>query len=527
MRVIITDAVDKACVDLLEAQDIQADVVLKKSKDELKAIISAYDGWIIRSGTKIDAELIEAGTNLKVIGRAGVGVDNVDRDAATRRGILVVNSPDGNTISTAEHTCAMMMALARHIARADQSLKGVKWERGTLNGTELYGKTLGVVGAGKIGRAVAERMKAFGMSIVAFDPLLNENVAERLGIKLVSLDELYAQSDFITVHTPLTEQTKNLLNTKTLAKCKKGVMLINCARGGIISEHDVLDALNSGQVGGLALDVYSSEPPTQELHALIQHPKVVSTPHIAASTTEAQLKVAEEVTAEVINALQGRPVNAAVNSFAIRMAAQSEVQPYLKLADRLGQVGGQLVDGTLTNITVKCLGDVSRRYSELLTIAVLRGILSRWHVNVNYINAPTLAKEKGFILEEQRGSERGGFSNLIEVSLETNQGKWTLGGAVFGQAEPRIVAINEYEFEVRPEGRILFYTNKDRPGMVAAVGGILAENNINIATFVLGRTEIGQMAMTAISVDQDVPKNVVKRIADLDGVQNVKLVSIS
>lgn len=527
-KVIITDSVDKACVGLLEEAGIQADVKVKLPKEELKAIIPYYDGWIIRSGTKIDADLIDAAANMKVIGRAGVGVDNVDLEAATRKGILVVNSPDGNTISTAEHTCAMIMSLVRHLPQAYASLKGGAWDRGKFNGAELFGKTLGVIGAGKIGRAVAERMKGFGISVIAFDPMLNESVAERMGIKLVSLAEIYAQSDIITVHTPLTEETNGLLNKETLAQCKKGVLVINCARGEIIHELDLLAALEAGQVGGAALDVYSAEPPTEELRPLIAHPLVVATPHIAASTKEAQFKVAEEVTAEVIKALNGQPVKSSVNSYAIRMASQGEVQPFLQLAEKLGQTAGQLMEGSLKRVVVRCMGDVTKRYSELLSIAVLRGVLSRWQgVQVNYINAPTIAQEMGVSIEEQRGDDAGSFTDLLEVTVVTKAGSRSLAGAVFAGEDPRIVRIDSFNVEVRPEGHILFYTNKDRPGMVAAVGGILAEHQINIATFTLGRSGKGLEALTAVCVDDELPTGVLDKIAQIDGVQNVKLVFVN
>lgn len=525
-KVIITDAVDQACATMLEAKGIQADVRLKLPKEELKAILPEYEGWIIRSGTKITAELIEAATNLKVIGRAGVGVDNVDLDAATRRGVLVMNSPDGNTLSTAEHTCAMMQSLARHLPQAHASLKSGAWERNKFNGTEIFGKTLGVIGAGKIGRAVAERMRGFGMNVLAYDPMLNHAVAERLGIALVSLDELYAQSDLITVHTPLTEETNGLLNRETFAKCKKGVLVVNCARGEIINEADLLEALASGQVGGAALDVYSAEPPGPHLRPLIEHPNVVATPHIAASTKEAQFKVAEEVTAELIEALQGRSVRTSVNSFAIRMAARSEVQSFLKLAEKLGQVAGQLMDGSLQKVVVRCMGDVPKRYSELLSLAVMRGILSKWHSYVNYINASVIAHEMGVVFEEQRSDDAGNFTELLEITFHTSSGIRKLAGTVFVGEDPRMVQIDGFPLEVKPEGHILFYTNVDRPGMVAAVGRILAENQINIATFTLGRSGKGGEAITAVCVDDTITEVVKTQIEAIDGVRNVKVVYV-
>jgi D-3-phosphoglycerate dehydrogenase len=525
--VLITDAVDQVCVDMLEQSGIEARVQLKRSPEELQELARSADGWIIRSGTKITAELIEAGEQLKVIGRAGVGVDNVDLEAATRKGVLVINAPDGNTISTAEHSCAMLMALARRIPQANASLASGKWDRKTFTGSELYEKTLGIVGIGKIGRAVAERMKGFGMTLVGYDPVLSDEVAGRLGVRLVALEELYRLSDFITIHTPLNDATRGLFNRDTLAQCKRGVRIVNCARGGIVDEEALLEALESGQVGGAALDVYSQEPPPAALEQLIRHPNVVATPHIAASTEEAQEKVAKQVTEQVIHALRGEPVLTPVNGLAIRMAAQREVQPYLHLADQLGRIAGQLSDGHLRSVTVKCTGDVPRRYTEVLTVAALKGVLGRWKSEpVNLINAPLLAEEMGLRVEEQRGTAAGTYASLVEIALETDAGRRVVAGTVFGTDDPRLVRVDGYSFEVRPEGRILFYNNVDRPGMLAAVGGILADANLNIGALALGRTGRGAQALTAVSVDEDIPPAVLRQISALEGVESVRLVSV-
>lgn len=523
--VLISDSVDPVCIELLQQNGIHAEVQLKRSAEELAEYARKADGWIIRSGTRITSELIEVADNLKVIGRAGVGVDNIDVEAATRKGILVINAPDGNTISTAEHTCAMLLSLARHIPQAHASLSGGQWDRKTFTGSELYEKTLGVIGLGKIGRAVAERMKGFGMTVIGYDPVMSPEAAERMGLSLVPLEEIYRRSDFITVHTPLNESTRGLLNRDTLARCKRGVRVVNCARGGIINEQALLEALESGQVGGAALDVYSQEPPPSALERLLRHPNVVATPHIAASTDEAQAKVAVQITEQVISALHGDPVQSPVNGMAIRMATQPEVQPYLDLAERLGQVASQLGGGNVRRVTVRCFGDVPRRYSEVLTIAALKGVLARWVSEpVNLINAPYLAEEMGLAVKEERDTARGTYTNLVEVDLETEDGGLRVGGTLFGASEPRIVGIDDYRIEVRPEGRLLFYRNVDRPGMLAAVGSTLAEAGINIAALALGRTGKGSPALTAISVDDDVPGAVLQRVASLEGVAQVRLV---
>lgn len=528
LSVLITDNVDPVCLELLEAAGITPNLQLKKTPDELKALAATADGWIIRSGTKVTADLLEAGAgHLKVVGRAGVGVDNVDLNAATRHGILVINAPDGNTISTAEHSCAMLMALARQIPQANASLRTGKWERKAFTGAELYEKTLGVVGVGKIGRAVAERMQRFGMNILGFDPVLSEEVAERLGITLVPLEQLMRESDFITIHTPLNAATRGLFNRETLAICKPNLRIVNCARGGIIDEAALLDALNEGQIAGAALDVYSQEPPPAELEQLVQHPAVVATPHIAASTAEAQKKVAIQVTEQVIRALKDEPVHTPVNAMAIRMAAQREVQPYLGLAEKLGLIAVQLCSGAVRKVTIKCHGDVPHRYVEVLRISALKGLLSTVADKpVNLINAPILADELGLKVEDQRGTGEGSYTNLVEVVIRTVEGETAVAGTIFNADDARLVRVDSYSFEVIPEGRLLFYRNVDRPGMLVTVGNVLATADINIGALALGRTGRGAMALTAVSVDEPIPTNIIQEIAALEGVTGVRLVEI-
>ena len=527
--VLITDAVAPVCIEMLEQEGITANVQLKRSKEELKELAKEADGWIIRSGTKITEDLIEDVEKLKVIGRAGVGVDNVDLGAATRRGILVINAPDGNTISTAEHTCAMLMSLARNIPQANASLAGGAWNRKAFTGAELEGKTLGIIGIGKIGRAVAQRMLSFDMRVIGFDPVLSSEAADRIGIELVSLDTIFELSDFITVHTPLNDATRGLIGSKTLAKCKKGVRIVNCARGGIVDEKALLEALESGQVGGAALDVYSQEPPPEGLADLLHHPNIVVTPHIAASTGEAQEKVAKQVTEQVILALQSKPVSTAVNAMAIKMAGQREVQPYLRLVELLGRLVHQLSSGgRLNRVTVGCHGDVPHKYAEVLSIAALKGLLGNIVSDpVNLINAGVHAESMGLEVVEQRGSSTGSFTNRVEIQLETDNGVRTVAGSVFGQDDPRLVSIDEYDVEVKLEGRFLFFKNEDRPGMIAAVAGILGDSDINIGVLQLGRKGVrGGTALTALSIDDEIPENVVARIDGLDGVKGVKVVNL-
>ncbi len=527
VKVLVTDNLDPICQTLLEEAGIEAAVYLKQSPEELKALAHDADGWIVRSGTKLTAEMIEAAPNLQVIGRAGVGVDNIDLAAATRRGILVLNAPDGNTISTAEHTCAMILSLARQIPQAAASLKGGAWERKQFSGAELDGKVLGIVGVGKIGRAVARRMQSFGMQLIGFDPVLSSEAAERIGVELVDLDGLWAESDVITLHAPLNEATRHLINDESLAACRDGVRIVNCARGGIVDEAALLRALESGKVGGAALDVYSQEPPPPTLNDLVRHPRVVTTPHIAASTDEAQQKVARQVTEQVIEALHGRPVSTPVNAGAIRAAAQPEARPFIDLADRLGQIVSQIADGQVRRVTVGCYGETTRRYAEVLTVAALRGLLARWSDEpVNLINAPALAREMGLAIEEQRHSEPADFTDLIEVALETDSGTRSMAGTVLGEDDARLVGLDRFRFEAKPEGHILFYQNVDRPGMLATVGGLLAEAGINIASLALGRDRPGETALTAIGLDDPVPPEVVRQVEAIEGVKDVRVVHV-
>ena len=527
MRVLVTDPLSSVALDLLTEAGITADVQLSKTPEELKHFAKDADGWIIRSGTHVTAELLDAAGSLKVIGRAGVGVDNIDLEVATKKGVLVVNAPDGNTVSTAEHTCAMMLALARRIPGAASSLAGGVWDRKQFSGAELDGKTLGVVGVGKIGRAVALRMQAFGMRVIGYDPVLSTETAERLNIELVPLERIWAESDVLTFHTPLNETTRGLLNTESLAQCKDGIRIVNIARGGIVDESAILPALESGKVAGVALDVYSQEPPPKDLQALLAHPNVVATPHIAASTQEAQKKVAVQIVDQVIKALRGEPVSTPVNARAIQNAAQPEVAPYLDLAERLGSIGTQLAQGRVEEVKVGFTGAGLIRYADVLTLSVLVGVLNRWsEIPVNLINAQTLADEMGLRVEEVRHGGEGEYSNLLEVTVISPESTRTIKGTLFGKSEARLVGFDEFPLEVRLEGHLLFYQNEDRPGMLATVGGLLAEADINIAGLSLGREAPGTRAITVLTTDQSLPEQVVRDLHQIKGVDSVFVVSL-
>lgn len=521
-RVIITDSLHPLCFSMLEEAGFEVIDASSWGHDQISQTIPSVDGWIIRSGTQIGPEYLDLSKKLVAIGRAGVGVDNVDIPYATKKGVLVLNAPEGNTISTAEHTLAMMLGLARKIGPASFSLSSGKWDRKPYAGSELYGKTLGIAGLGKIGKEVATRCLSFNMTVLGFDPLLTQEAAEKLGIERVELDELFRRSDFISVHTPLIPATKGLLSDETLAQCKKGVRIINCARGGIVDESALLRALNSGHVAGAALDVYSSEPPTAEIRKLIEHPNVLATPHIAASTDEAQEKVAVQVTEQVINALRGEVVLTAVNAIAVRMSAQPEVKPFITLAERLGSAAEQISTGPAHRLLIRCHGDIPRRYKDVLRVVALKGYLAgNWNEPVNLVNAEMLAEAAGMKVDVETMTSGVAFSNLIEVRVETKGATHSVAGTLFSDEDARITAIDDYGLELKMVGRSILYKNTDRPGMLAKVGQILAENDINIGALSLGRLHPGGDAMTAIAVDQTVSKEIINQIQALEGVHGV------
>ncbi len=523
-RVLLTDSVHPVCYELLAEAGMDAVDGSNWDHETISAECSGFDAWIVRSGTTITAEWIEQATNLKVVGRAGVGVDNVDLDAATKRGILVLNAPAGNTLSTAEHTMALMMSVVRNVPAAVASMKSGAWNRKAFMGTELFGKTLGIVGLGKIGKEVAARSQAFGMEVIGSDPVMTSEAAERLGIELVDVDDIFARADVITVHTPLVSSTKNLINAESLARCKEGVVVLNCARGGIVDESALVPALESGQLGGIGMDVYSSEPPPESLRELIDHPRFVCTPHIAASTEEAQEKVARQVTEQVIRALTEEPVLTAVNAMAVRLAAQAEVKPYLVLAERLGRAAGQLAPGRCSSIQVRCDGEVPRKYMDVIRVAALKGFLQTgWNEPVNLVNAPVIAEEAGIAVDV--GTFRVGTShnNMIELELGTDGGSFVIDGTLFSDDEGRIVSIDGFPLEIHLEGRMLLYRNHDRPGMLAAVGALLADSHVNIGAMALGRNAPGEEALTVIAVDDAIPADTLDAVSRIEGVHRVSM----
>lgn len=525
-KIIITDAVDKKSVGVLEAAGFEVAYQPGMPVEEIKKNIKNYHGLIVRSETQVTPELIDLMVEMEVIGRAGTGVDNIDLAAATRKGIVVMNTPGGNTVSTAEHTMALLLSMCRNIPQANQAIRNNKWDRKKYKGTELQGKTIGIVGLGKIGREVAVRCKAFGMNLIGFDPVLSEELASKINIKLVTIDELFAESDIITVHVPLTDKTKNLISKENLAKCKNGVKIINCARGGIVNEPDLLEALESGKVSSAALDVYLNEPP-EMTGPLLQHAKLVATPHLGASTEEAQEKVAVQIAEQMVDLFNKLSVRGAINAEAIEAMGNKDLAPYVHLGESLGALHAELSKGQLKQIEINFSGELLHSSTTLLSTSVLKGFLSKKKSEVvNLINAPFLAKEMGISINETKSSANNTYKNLLTVDFITDSERRSLSGTVFGNEEIRVVAIDNFHIELKPEGNMLFYTNIDKPGMLATVGKILAEANINIAGLSLGRYDIGKEALTVINADSQIAKDVADRISSIDGVNNVYAVKI-
>ncbi|TVR16675.1 MAG: phosphoglycerate dehydrogenase [Balneolaceae bacterium] len=526
-NVLLLDSVDPICAEIFEKRGIHADQPEKLSLDELKKVISTYAAVVVRSATTVDAKLLKHAGDLRIIGRAGVGVDNIDIPAATTKGILVMNTPDGNTISTAEHTCGMILALARNIPQSVERVKSGGWDRKKFMGTEVHGKRLGIVGLGKIGSEVALRMKQFGMELYAYDPFTTQEHARNLGVELVELDELLKTSDFLTVHTPLTEKTRDMISLENAEKLKKGIRLINCARGGIYKETDLKPLIEQGIVAGAALDVYSEEPPTPEMYEALNHPAIITTPHLGASTEEAQEKVAVQIAHQIADALENKSYKGSLNSKSISLLTNEEVQPYVELAEKLGRVSGQIMPKNATDFSFEYTG-VCTKYSDVLTDSILKGMLTPYvDDSVNLINARHYAVERGFKLSETNKSDDKNYNDLITIKLGDSTQYAQISAAVFGPGDYRIIEIDGFGIELRLEGDILMYQNIDRPGMLASVAGKLASQDINIAALSLGREGKGTNAITAVIVDRQLNSDELTSITELEGVHNVKYISLS
>lgn len=524
--ILMLDGVDAVCGEVFQNRGMHAVDAPKLKGDELLAEIGKYDGLVVRSATKVTKELLKHAPNLKVVGRAGVGVDNIDINACTEAGVLVMNTPDGNTISTAEHACGLLLALARNLPDAVGSLKTGNWDRKKYMGTELHGKRLGVIGLGKIGSAVAQRMKAFGMIILGYDPFTTREKAAEMGITLYDLDEVLYNADFLTVHTPLTDKTRGMISLANADKLKRGIKIVNCARGGIVTEEDIPALLDQGIVGGVALDVYSAEPPTEVLYAMIKHPLVISTPHLGASTEEAQGKVAGQVAEQMADALEGRGFIGSLNGKSIALSMNAEVQPFLQLAERLGSFAAQVAPSHADTVAVEFAGNCAQ-YAEVLTDAVLKGYLSASTDDVvNLINARYYADARGLKIKETISKSAETYSDLMTLNLGKDADYAQMAATVFGEDDFRIVNIDGFSIELRLEGEIILYRNLDKPGMLAATSSALAAQQINIGALSLGRASKGVEAITAILVDKPLQDHELEPIRNLDGVHAVHYVSL-
>ncbi len=519
-RVLISDKLSPAAVQIFKDRGIETDVKVGLAPDELKAIVGAYDGLAIRSNTKVTAEILAAATNLKVVGRAGIGVDNVDVPAATARGVVVMNTPFGNSITTAEHAIALMFALARDIAQANASTHAGKWEKSKFMGVELTNKTLGVVGCGNIGSIVADRAIGLHMKVIAYDPFLSQERAKDLGIEKVELDELLTRADFITLHTPLTEATRNLIDAKALAKTRKGVRIINCARGGLVNEADLKAAIDAGQVAGAAFDVFAEEP--AKANILFGSDTVICTPHLGASTTEAQENVALQVAEQMSDYLLTGAVTNALNIPSVSAEDAPKLRPYMTLAHQLGSFAGQITEHGLKAVSVAYEGQVAELNTKPLTALLLEGLLKPFVETVNMVNAPVIAKDREIAITETKNEKCGDYHTLITLTVTTDQRSRSVAGTLFGGDKPRIVAIKEIPIEAELGPNMLYVTNNDKPGFIGRLGTTLGEAGVNIATFHLGRSEAGGNAIALIRVDQPLTEALLDKVRAIPNVVQAK-----
>jgi D-3-phosphoglycerate dehydrogenase / 2-oxoglutarate reductase len=516
-RVLISDQMDPKAEQIFRERGCDVDVITGKTPEELGEIIGQYDGLAIRSTTKLTKELIAKATNLKVVGRAGIGVDNIDIPAASVKGIVVMNTPFGNSITTAEHAIALMFALARQLPEANAQTQAGKWPKNDFMGVEVTGKTLGLIGAGNIGSIVASRALGLRMKVVAFDPFLTPERAVEMGVEKADLDTLLAKADFITLHTPLTDQTRNILSAENIAKCKPGVRIINCARGGLIDEEALKAALDSGQVAGAALDVFLKEPAKES--PLFGTPNFISTPHLGASTDEAQVNVAIQVAEQLSDYLVNGGVTNALNMPSLSAEEAPKLRPYMALAENLGSLVGQLTTGTIPRISIHAEGAAAELNIKPMIAAVLAGFLRVQSDTVNMVNAPYLAKERGIEVREVKSEKEGDYHTLLRVSVKTDTGERSVAGTLFSNSEPRLVELFGIKVEAELDGHMMYIVNEDAPGFIGRIGTLLGENGINIGTFNLGRREAGGEAVLLLSVDEAVPATVLDAARNVPGVK--------
>lgn len=526
MKVLAADGVSARGIEILREAGFEVDVKDKISADELVATIGNYDALIVRSASKVTKDVLAAAKNLKIIGRAGVGVDNIDVPEATNRGIIVINSPGGNTTAATEHTMGMMLAMARHIAVANETTQKGEWNRKKYTGVELMGKTLGIVGLGRIGSGIAKRAAAFGMTVIGYDPYVNEERAQAMGLELVDFDGIIQRSDFVTVHMPLTNETRDMFNKDNIAKMKKGVRFVNCARGGIINEQDLADAVKSGQVAGAAIDVFTSEPLAED-NPLRGVPGITLTPHLGASTVEAQIGVSIDVAEGIVAALKGEPVMTAVNMAPVSAQAMNVIKPFFDLAERLGCMATALAEGAVTAVEVEYTGEITDVNTKLLTTAVLKGMLTPiLETNVNFVNAPGLAKDRNISVREVKSKETADYANTIRVKATAEKKGVVIVGALFG-SEGRIVEVDGYRVDLDPHKHLMLCPHINRPGVIGKVGSIMGKANINISGMQVGQMDREGTNLMALTLDNDVPEDVLKEVTALDGIFGAKMIDMN
>ncbi len=526
LKVLVTDKLNTAGLDILK-QVAEVDYKVGISAEELKKIIKNYNALLIRSQTKVTKDIIDAcSSSMKIIGRAGVGVDNIDLDAATQKGIIVVNSPEGNTTAASEHTIAMIMSLARLIPAADTSMKKKEWRRADFLGFELFSKTLGIVGLGKIGARVGKIAQAMGMKIITYDPFVSQDFVSQLRFQLVTLDEIWKRSDIITFHVPKTAETVNLLNKETIQKCKRGVRIINCARGGIINELDLAESIKSGHVAGAAFDVFDEEP-LKDSSLLELGDKVVLTPHLGASTEEAQLNVALDVAEQIRDVLSGGFARSAVNLPAMKAETIAEVKSFMTLAAILGTVVGQLAEGKMQEIQIEAKGELAKKNTDPLTVAVLKGVLSSSLEGVNFVNAPIIAKSRGIKIVESKSFDTGDYVEELKITLRTDKSTKILSGTLLAQAIPAIIQIDSYSINATPAEHMLLTHHQDKPGMIAQVSTILWQGNINISSMHVGRKGPREMSVMILNLDDPIPAELVKKVSQVQGVLEAKYLKLT
>ncbi len=526
MRVLVCDPLSEWGVKIFqETPGIEVDVNTGLTPEELKGIIGQYHGMVIRSATKVSSDIIEAAHELKVIGRAGIGLDNVDIPAASQKGIVVMNTPEGNTITTAEHTIAMIMALSRNIPQATASLKQGKWEKRKLQGRELFNKTLGLIGAGHIGRIVADRAKGMKMKVIVYDPYIKPEIIEKLDLEPVSFDELLHRADFITIQTPRTDETLNLINRDAIARMKKGAMVINCARGGIVNEDDLCDALESGHLAGVALDVFSTEPPGET--RLMSQPNFICTAHLGASTREAQDNVAKDVAEQIVAYLLHGTVKNAVNVPSIGSELMTILRPYATLAEKMGSLQTQLVDTGIIEVQINYSGKITEYDVTPLTTAMLKGLLTPiLRDDVNFVNASLIASERGIKVVESKTSTSEDFASLIMLRVRSLEGENIVSGTIFGKTMPRILRINDFYLEAILEGHILLIHNQDVPGAIGRIGSTLGKNGVNINRMHVGQEKVKNQNVILLTTDASVSDDILEGIRGLEQVFSVRRIEL-